>query len=100
MSGYGVEEFTHAAVAATVASGMADAGFGIEAAARRQRLDFVAVANEQYYLTARSSTLGKPGWAALMHALQSGALRQILRKLPGYTAPRSFDLIPASVRFN
>ena len=39
--GYEVEEFTHAAVAATIASGMADAGFGIEAAARRQGLDFV-----------------------------------------------------------
>ena len=41
IAGYQDEEFTHAAVAATVASGMADAGFGIEAAARQQELDFV-----------------------------------------------------------
>ena len=40
ISGYQSEEFTHAAVAATIASGKADAGFGIEAAARQQGLEF------------------------------------------------------------
>jgi molybdate-binding protein len=34
-------EFTHAAVRAYVASGMADASFGVEAAARQFGLDFI-----------------------------------------------------------
>ena len=36
-------EFTHAAVAAYVASGMADASFGVEAAARQFGLDFIRI---------------------------------------------------------
>jgi molybdate transport repressor ModE-like protein len=95
INGYALEEFTHAAVAATIASGMTDAGFGIEAAARRQRLDFVPIARERYYLAARGSSLAKPSAAALLKALQSGALRPILRRLPGYTAPRTFEPVPA-----
>ena len=35
IEGYAHEEFTHEAIAATVAAGQADVGFGIEAAARR-----------------------------------------------------------------
>ncbi|HEX6005260.1 MAG TPA: substrate-binding domain-containing protein [Burkholderiales bacterium] len=99
INGYALEEFTHAAVAATVASGMADAGFGIEAAARRQRLDFVPLADEHYYLAARRSTLGKPGWRALMKVLRGGLLRDVLRRLPGYAAPPSFELRPARALF-
>lgn len=95
INGYALEEFTHAAVAATIASGMTDAGFGIEAAARRQRLGFVPIARERYYLAARSSIFAKPAAVALLKALQSGELRPILRRLPGYTAPRTFEPVPA-----
>ncbi|HSQ03959.1 MAG TPA: substrate-binding domain-containing protein, partial [Burkholderiales bacterium] len=56
IAGYQHEEFTHAAVAATVASGMANAAFGIEAAARQQGLDFVPVATEHYFLATREAT--------------------------------------------
>src|SRR5258708_40141293 len=41
-------EFTHAAVAAYVASGMAAASFGVEAAARQFGLDFIRVLTEDY----------------------------------------------------
>ena len=99
INGYALEEFTHAAVAATIASGMADAGFGIEAAARRQRLDFLPIARERYYLAARSSIFAKPGAVALLKTLQSGELRPILRRLPGYTAPRTFEPVPARELF-
>jgi putative molybdopterin biosynthesis protein len=95
INGYLIEEFTHAAVAATIASGMADAGFGIEAAARQQRLDFVPIASERYYLAARSGALARPGPAALLAALQSGELRKALRHLPGYAAPHTVEALPA-----
>jgi putative molybdopterin biosynthesis protein len=48
--GYQNEEFTHMAVAAAVLSGAADAGLGINAAARALDLDFIPVVTEQYDL--------------------------------------------------
>lgn len=92
INGYQLEEFTHAAVAATIASGMADAGFGIEAAARQHGLDFVPLATERYYLAGRSGTLSRPGPRALLAALDSNAFRAILRGLPGYTAPQTLQI--------
>ena len=44
INGYQNEEFTHAAVAALIAGGQADAGFAVEAAASQFRLGFVALA--------------------------------------------------------
>jgi putative molybdopterin biosynthesis protein len=84
INGYPSEEFTHAAVAATIASGMADAGFGIEAAAHQQGLDFVPLATERYYLAARSATLARPAAQALLAALKAAAYQKRVRALPGY----------------
>jgi molybdate transport repressor ModE-like protein len=100
INGYQLEEFTHAAVAATIASGMADAGFGIEAAARQQGLDFVPLATERYYLAGRSSTLKRPGPRALLAALDSDPFRAILRGLPGYTAPQTLQILDVRVLFS
>jgi molybdate transport repressor ModE-like protein len=82
--GYEVEEFTHAAVAATVASGMADAGFGIEAAALRQGLDFVPLAGERYYLAARTSILAREDARALLMEMKSPPFLKRLQGFPGY----------------
>jgi putative molybdopterin biosynthesis protein len=46
--GYDREEFTHMSVAALVASGSADVGMGIFAAAKAYKLDFIPVCEEQY----------------------------------------------------
>ena len=50
IQGYAHEEYTHMSVAAAVASGSADTGMGILAAARALDLDFVPVAEERYDL--------------------------------------------------
>jgi putative molybdopterin biosynthesis protein len=50
ITGYEREEYTHLTVAADVASGAADTGLGILAAARALELDFVPLFNEQYQL--------------------------------------------------
>jgi molybdate transport repressor ModE-like protein len=84
LSGYTVEEFTHAAVAATVASGAADAGFGLRAAAAQYGLAFVPRLRERYYLAVRSSGLASPAVARLIHLLRGPALAHIVRTLPGY----------------
>lgn len=93
--GYAHEEFTHAAVAATVASGMADVAFGIEAAAREQGLDFVPVVNEHYYLAARASVLTRPGVHALLEFLDSREFRRLVNNLPGYRSVAKLDWVNA-----
>ncbi|SDY42399.1 ModE molybdate transport repressor domain-containing protein [Lysobacter sp. yr284] len=86
--GCGIDELTHAAVAAYVASGMADAGFGLETPARRYGLEFVPVASEHYFFLARASTLESPALAEVLAILRSERFRAELGKLPGYDAGR------------
>lgn len=50
ITGYEIEEASHLAVAATVAAGDADAGFGLKAAALRFGLGFVPIGAETYWL--------------------------------------------------
>ena len=50
-------EFTHAAVAAYVASGMADVTFGVEAAASQFGLDFLRVLTEDYFFVCKRAFL-------------------------------------------
>ena len=93
--GYAHEEFTHAAVAATVASGMADVAFGIEAAARDQELDFVPVVNEHYYLAARATVLTRPGVRALLEFLDSREFRRLVNNLAGYRSVAALEWVNA-----
>ncbi|WP_336487507.1 substrate-binding domain-containing protein [Methylobacterium nigriterrae] len=53
--GYGVEEFTHQAVAAVIATRSADAGLGARSAAERFGLHFLSIGWETYYLAASAS---------------------------------------------
>ncbi|HUW39263.1 MAG TPA: substrate-binding domain-containing protein [Rhodocyclaceae bacterium] len=84
IKGYQVEEFTHAAVAATIASGAADAGLGVEAAARRFGLDFIPLVREDYYLATRRDALMQPAVQALQELLASADWRRAQADLPGY----------------
>ena len=82
--GYAKEEFTHAAVAATVASGAADAGFGLRAAAADYGLAFVPRVRERYYLAVRAGTLSTPAAERLLETLQGALFSRLVRRLPGY----------------
>lgn len=84
IAGYESAEFTHAAVAAYVASGMADASFGVETAARRFNLDFIPVIQEQYFLACQLKALPTPMIAAAQAEMASPAFKAILAGLPGY----------------
>jgi putative molybdopterin biosynthesis protein len=95
IAGYQNEEFTHAAVAATVASGMADAGFGIEAAARQQELDFIPLATERYFLAARRGTLAGTAAKTMLDTLRGPEFRACCQKLPGYDATGSGEIVSA-----
>lgn len=91
--GYAVEEYTHLAVAATVASGMADAGFGIEAAAVRHGLGFVPVASEEYLLACRLTRLKTKPVVALRRLTTSAAFRKLTASLAGYDLSKAGRLL-------
>ena len=84
IDGYAHEEFTHEAIAATVAGGQADVGFGIEAAAARYDLGFVPLIWERYGFAMRSSVAGSPEGKAFLARLHGTTFRQRLLAMPGY----------------
>lgn len=81
VSGYGHEEFTHQAVAATIAAGAADAGPGLRTAAAQFKLHFVPLATETYRIAGRTETRQQSSVLKLIAALRAEAA-----KLPGYAA--------------
>jgi len=82
--GYGREEYTHLAVAAAVASGVADAGLGICAAARALELDFVPLEQEAYQLVIPQVHYESARLRPLLDLLQDAAFRAAVATLPGY----------------
>lgn len=84
VTGYDSAEFTHAAVAAFVASGMADAGFGVETAARRFQLDFLALIRERYFLACRLDAIDSPMLRAVQAIMASAPFQATIAALPGY----------------
>jgi molybdate-binding protein len=91
--GYGNEEFTHRAVAATVASGRADAGFGLRAAAAEHQLAFVPLIRERYFLAVRAKAVEKAAVARLIQALRSPVFVRIARGFAGYKADASGSVV-------
>ena len=94
--GYAVEEYTHLAVAATVASGQADAAFGIEAAAARHGLDFVPLETEEYLLACRTARIKDRPIATLRKLMASAAFRKQAAGLAGYDLSRSGRVVKFS----
>lgn len=92
INGYRREELTHNAVGALVASGMADVGLGVEAAAREFGLDFIPVAAEQYYLICHKDALQRPALQNILELLRSDAFKRAIIGIPGYSAPRSGEI--------
>jgi molybdate transport repressor ModE-like protein len=92
IAGFDSAEFTHAAVAAYVASGMADVSFGVETAARRFDLDFIPICRERYFLACDKTALATPPLVAARQAMASEAFRAVLAGLPGYDGSASGTL--------
>ncbi len=88
VGGYEHEEYTHLAVAAAVAGGVADSGLGVLAAARALDLDFVPLADERYDLVIPRAHYASPLLAPLLNLLNDGAFRDAVGALPGYDVSR------------
>lgn len=82
--GYAHEEFTHDAVATAIASGQADVGFGIEAAAARYDLGFIPLSQDLYCLATRNSLVLSPAMRQLIRRFQGTTFHDRLSALSGY----------------
>ena len=84
VQGYGREEYTHMAVAVNVASGTADVGLGILAAARALRLDFIPLLPERYDLVVPETTFVDPRFQVLLEVVRSREFQEAAAALGGY----------------
>jgi putative molybdopterin biosynthesis protein len=84
---------THLAVAEAVASGRADAGLGILAAARAFDLDFVPVRKERYDLVMTRSSQGWPQVKALRNVLDDEEFKAAVHELGGYDTTRTGSVL-------
>lgn len=86
LHGYEQCELTHAAVAAYVASDLADVGFGVETPARQFDLDFVPLQTERYFLLCDERALESPALQKMVEIAQSAEFKAAVNRLPGYQA--------------
>jgi putative molybdopterin biosynthesis protein len=93
IGGYEREEFTHMAVGVAVASGLADAGLGVQAAARALDLDFIPVANEQYDLVFLRAFFESERGARLIEVIHSEMFRRAISALGGYDTAKAGQVL-------
>jgi putative molybdopterin biosynthesis protein len=93
IQGYEREEFTHMAVGVAVASGLADVGLGVRAAAQALGLDFIPVASEQYDLLCRREFLESARGVQLIDIIRSDSLKAGVGSLGGYDPVRAGEIL-------
>jgi len=89
-------ELTHSAIAAFVASGMADLGFGVEPAARHFGLEFIPVVDEDYYFACERAKLDHEPLRTILEILQSQSFRAVVNRLAGYDGTLCGEIVPVS----
>lgn len=85
INGFDDQEFTHGAIAAYVAAGMADLGFGVKAAAAQFGLDFIELAVEDYILLYRKESQTQVGIQAFLEAIRTQEFVNAVEDLAGYS---------------
>ncbi|MBI3165151.1 MAG: molybdopterin biosynthesis protein [Chloroflexi bacterium] len=82
--GYNQEEYTHLGVASAVASGRADCGLGVAAAAQALDLDFIPLFQERYDLVIPKPFAEDELLAPLFDLLVDARFREAVSMLKGY----------------
>jgi len=85
VEGYDREEYTHLAVAAAVASGSADVGLGILAAANALNLEFYPLTEERYDLVVPEAFWDTPFITGLLEVMANPDFRRSVEELGGYS---------------
>ncbi|OUR73540.1 LysR family transcriptional regulator [Methylophaga sp. 41_12_T18] len=93
INGYQHEEFTHMAVAAMIASGVADVGLGISAMAEKFNLEFIPLIWEHYCLAVPKTILNDGRVSKIIALLQSDAYQHSLSNSTGYDSSQSGQLV-------
>ncbi|MGG3891011.1 substrate-binding domain-containing protein [Metabacillus fastidiosus] len=84
LNGYEKELTTHFAVASAVSSGQADAGIGIESAAKIVNVDFIPLIKEQYDLVVLKTKENEELLKVIKEIINSTEYRSELEQLNGY----------------
>jgi molybdate transport repressor ModE-like protein len=92
INGWNSAEFTHSAVAAYIASGMADVGIGMRTSAEQFRLDFIPLVRERYFFALHTAALEDGLMARLVAVLREPGYHRLVDALPGYDASRTGDI--------
>lgn len=93
INGYASTELTHSAIAAFVASGMADLGFGVKPAAQHFGLDFIPVIDEDYFFACERARLTEARLVSVLGVLRSPAFSDSVAHLGGYDPQRCGTLV-------
>ncbi len=99
INGYENTEFTHSAVAAFIASGMADVGFGVQTAAERFKLDFIPLASERYFFAVGAEALEQPKMSQVVEVVRSQSFRDAVHQLAGYDATDTGKILTLAQAF-
>ncbi len=94
VKGYSQEEYTHLMVAAAVASGRADCGMGIAAAADALNMEFIPLFEERYDLIVPEQHYESSLLAPLWELLDNLEFRKAVKALPGYNINVMGEQIP------
>jgi molybdate transport repressor ModE-like protein len=99
INGYENAEFTHSAVAAYIASGMAEVGFGVQTPAARFGLEFIPLVRERYFFAVPMAALDDPLVQQVIAILQSASFRQEVQALAGYDASDTGKILTLAEAF-
>lgn len=93
INGYEREEYTHMAVAASVAGGSADAGLGILAAANALDLDFIPISQERYDLAVPEEYYNLNPIQKVLRTAVSNDFKKKVEALGGYDTSKTGSVI-------
>ena len=93
IQGYNQEEYTHLGVAAAIASGRADCGLGIAAAALALGLEFIPLFKERYDLIIPKTFLSSALFVPFFEVLADPDFKRVVASLPGYDISRMGTIV-------
>jgi molybdate transport repressor ModE-like protein len=96
IQGYSDQEFTHGAIAAYVAAGMADVGFGVKAAAKQFGLDFIPITTEDYIMVCNRKSLSDSSFIRFIDEIKSDEFHNSVAQLPGYKSDQCGEILAVS----